>query len=369
MRICFLHVGFLNAGGIERAVSMLSNALCEEENVEIFSLGLIRPKENVYKLDERVTDSSLYDFKTTIASAILKYKAIQKTVKYIKMNNIDIVVGCGSPYFLLSVIAAKLCGIKSICWEHTNPKIVNEFRFQKQVRRFGLKLSDANVVITKKALSFYNLRRKRSNFLIYNPIDKALIKEKVIYNNASKKIISVGRLQKVKNYDLVVQLCKKLVKKFPEWSWDIYGDGGEKEHLQKLIDENEVSGFLTLKGNDPDIYNKYDKYSFIVMTSIYEGFPMVLLEASARGLPMVSFDVETGPSEIITEGENGYLIPDFDDVQLLKKIEELINDSDRREKMSKRAQEIAENFYMQEIVPQWMRVFEEVLYGNKRIFK
>ena len=365
MKVCFLHVGFLKAGGIERATSMLLNALCEEKDFEVHSLGLLKPEgANAYELKDAVVDSTLYDFGTTMFEALTKHKAIQKTVKYIKDNKIDIIVGCGSVYFLLAVIAAKLCHIKSICWEHTNPKITTEFKFQKQIRSFGCRFSSANVLITKKALSFYNAKRKKNNYLIYNPIDNALLDSEVCYNTDSKKIISVGRLEKVKNYDIGVELCKHLSEKFPDWSWDIYGDGSQREHLQKLIEENGVSHFLCLKGNSTEIYKKYDEYAFIVMTSQYEGFPMVLLEASARGLPLVSFDIETGPDEIICDGHNGYLIPDYNREFLLGKIAELMRDSEKRKSMSDNAQKRAKTFYLKQIIPEWKKVFEEVLYGN-----
>ena len=234
---------------------------------------------------------------------------------------------------------------------------------------FGIHFSSANVVITKKALSFYNSKRKKNNYLIYNPIDDALLETEVDYNIHSKRIISVGRLQKVKNYELVVRLCERLAVEFPDWSWDIYGEGSERKHLQELIDEKGLSGFLRLKGNVSDIYKKYDEYSFIVMTSRYEGFPMVLLEASARGLPLLSFDIETGPNEIISEGYNGYLIPDYNSELMLGKIEELMTDSRTRKCMSDNAQKRAEDFYTKKIVPEWKKVFEEVLYGNKNLFK
>lgn len=370
MKVCFLHQGFSNAGGIERAVSMLLNVLCLDKGFEIHSLGFIKPKEkNVYDIKREIVDSNLYDFKTTMFSALLKHKVIRKTVKYIKDNNIDIIVGCGSPYFLLTVLAAKLCGIKSICWEHTNPKITTEFKFQKQTRLFGILFSSANVVITQKALSFYNSKRKNKNHLIYNPIDNQLLKSEVNYDVNSKKIISVGRLVKVKNYDLVVQLCEHLADRFPDWSWDIYGEGAERSHLQKLIDGKGLSDFVSLKGNTSEIYKKYDECSFIVMTSRYEGFPMVLLEASARGLPMVSFDIETGPNEIISNGYNGYLVADYNEEMLLQKIEELILDSNLRKNMSNNAMERAKAFCIEDAVAAWKRIFKGVLYGNKRDFK
>ena len=132
MNVCFLHAGFSNAGGIERAVSMIMNALSKEKHVKLFSLGFIKPeKENIYPVNPNISDDSLYTFRLSMFSALLKHRGIQKTMKYIKENNIDIIIGCGSPYFLLAVIAAKICRIKSICWEHTNPKIENEFKCQR----------------------------------------------------------------------------------------------------------------------------------------------------------------------------------------------------------------------------------------------
>lgn len=360
MNIAFIHAGFSNSGGIERVVSIILNSLSKDESLNIFSIEYIKGSKQCVEINSCVHRFYLYEKPISMTNAIAKGKIIGKVKKIIKENKIDIVIGCGVLYFPVTVVASKSAGAKSVCWEHTNPKVTDDYKFQKQMRAFGLKFSDANILITKSAKTFYDSVKAKKNVLIYNPVDDKLFENQCVYNAQSKKIISVGRLCYAKNYDLLIKIAEKVLSRFEDWSWDIYGDGEEREHLEKLISDTCVKDRLILKGNALNIYELYPEYSFLVMTSRYEGFPMVLLEAAAKSLPLVSFDIETGPNEIINDNVNGYLIKNNSREEMEAKIGDLIIDAEKRQMMSDNVFKTAQTFSVDKICKDWKLFFEEV---------
>ena len=360
MNIAFLHAGFSNTGGIQRVVSIILNALSKDSNYNLFSIEYIKSENKDVKIDERVHRFSLYDYDISMTKAILCGKVIGKTRKILKDNHIDVIIACGVLYFPVAVLAGKLSGVKSICWEHTNPKVANDCKFQKQARHFGLRYSSANLLITESAKKFYDSVKRKKNIRIYNPVDNQLFENPCSYDVESKKIISVGRLCYAKNFELLIELAEKVLSKHTDWSWDIYGDGEEYEKLKNRILNTSVSDRLTLKGNASNIYDLYPKYSFLVMTSRFEGFPMVLLEGAAKSLPLVSFDIETGPNEIIDDGVNGYLIKHGDHDTMVERINSLISNPETRKKMSENVQITAKQFSVEEICEEWKLLLKEL---------
>ena len=362
MNICFFHAGFSNVGGIERVVSILLEDMSAKEEHKLYSLEYAKVENRrVYDTNEKVCVVNLFEKSMSMTRAIIKHHIIRRVRSFLKENNIDVIIACGVLYFPVAVLAAKHTKTKVVCWEHTNPYVSNNYRFQKISRMFGIKHSYKNVVITEKALNFYNNVRKNKNVLIYNPVDQALFDNAPIYNSDSKKVISVGRLCYAKNYDLLIEIAQKVLSDNKDWSWDIYGGGEDYERLKQKIQLTDVSDRLTLKGSVNDIYDRYKDYSFIVMTSRYEGFPMALLEASAKALPMVSFDIDTGPSEIINDGQNGYLIENNNKDSMIQKINLLMSDSDNRIKMSANAYGSSKNFSIEIISKKWNDFFEELI--------
>jgi glycosyltransferase involved in cell wall biosynthesis len=216
------------------------------------------------------------------------------------------------------------------------------------------------VLITESAKKQYDAIKKNKNVLIYNPVEDKLFESAPTYDAESKKIISVGRLCYAKNYDLLIKIADRVLGNHPDWSWDIYGDGEEFSRLKSLIEGTSVADRLTLKGNVLNIYDLYSEYSFLVMTSRYEGFPMVLLEGAAKSLPLVSFDIETGPNEIISDGVNGCLISAGDEDAMVERIEDLIQDPEKRKKMSENAYCTPQNFSVERICKEWKSLLKDM---------
>lgn len=359
MNICFLHGGFAFYGGIGRVVSTLVNELSKNTNWQIFSLSYFNShRPNCFEISSRVYDHYLFDNPINMKKGLLK-GGIRKMRSYIRKYRIDIVISCGVLYNILAIEACKFTNTKCIVWEHTSPNTTSDYPFQWLCRIYGASKSSCNVLISKSAKEMYDKRFRRArNITIYNPIDPKLFDRKVNYSINSKKIISVGRLSYPKNFGIIVDIAKIVMSKYPDWKWDIYGDGEEREMLQNKISDAGLENVVTLRGTTNDIYNIYNDYSFIVMTSRYEGFPMVLLEGAANGLPMVSFDILTGPNEIIEDQKNGFLVEAGNINQMAKCIEFLIENPQARIKMSNNAYAKSKEFSIENIKNKW----EEVLY-------
>jgi len=211
---------------------------------------------------------------------------------------------------------------------------------------------DAVVLLTKRDLSEWQ-KHDGNFFQIYNPLT---FSSDEVSPLTAKRAIAVGRLEEQKNFmDLI--LAWRLVKKgHPDWKLDIFGEGSQRGQLEKVIRSEGLGDVVTLKGTSSDIPGEMLTSSLLVMSSLYEGFPMVLLEGAECGLPMVSYDCMTGPSEIISDGINGYLVPVGDWQGLGKAICKAVENPDiaslGRESKSK-----AGEFSMESIMGKWMDLF------------
>lgn len=359
INIGFLLDGFIG-GGTARVTSIIANNLGKDEAFRCYALAYTRNgKPDIYPTFFPV--KYVYEHKISMRNAILKHQYLRTVKKFVKDNDINVLVACGVQFYPVVTLIAKLLGIKSVCWEHINPTTKNDFKFQDHCRVIGAYTSDCNVVLTKSALEIYNKRFKsKRNIQIYNPIDSALLQKIEQYDNTSKKIISVGRLGYQKNFERLIDIAESVFKDNNDWIWDIYGEGPDRVKLEKLINDKNLENRVILRGQVGNLYDCYNEYAFIVMTSRYEGFPMTLLEGAAKGLPMVSFDIPTGPNEIIHDGENGFLCKDAGNNEMIEKIRYLMNDQSLREKMSVKSRKTADSFSVDRIIKEWNKLLKTI---------
>ncbi|UIR56000.1 glycosyltransferase family 4 protein [Sphingobacterium sp. SRCM116780] len=177
----------------------------------------------------------------------------------------------------------------------------------------------------------------------------------------NKRVIAVGRYDYQKGFDDLIQAWKLVKQQAPDWTLDIFGHGPLEQQLNGLINELKLSDVVHLCPPTKAIEQEYIQSSIVAMTSRYEGLPMVLLEAQACGLPMVSYTCKCGPRDIIQEGKNGFLIPEGDQKLFATQVLQLIQQPDLRKKMGQYAQKNAVNYSEAKIMQQWIRLFKEVL--------
>jgi glycosyltransferase involved in cell wall biosynthesis len=177
---------------------------------------------------------------------------------------------------------------------------------------------------------------------------------------SAKRVISIGRYDYDKGNDLLLQAWAIIEKQMPEWTLDIYGNGNIAPYQNQIIELGVDPQRCHLLGPVTDVKKKYLSSSVFVLPSRFEGFGLVIIESMACGVPVVSFDCENGPRSIITDGEDGFLIPPFDINLLAKKIMLLMNDHELRCAMGINAQKAASQYEMDKIGLQWRLLFEEL---------
>ena len=355
MNVCFLLGGFQSNGGIGRSTSIVVNALCEREDIQVHTLSYCHTnRPMLYSLSNKIRQHSLFNQSTSMLNALIRKKAIAKVRKLLLENQIDVLVAAGALFYPLAILATRGTATKCYCWEHTSPDVTSDHRFQGLCRRFAIKRADKLIVLTKSAKQYFTEQFHAPTdklVQIYNPVENCDSEHP--YDPSSKKIIAVGRLAYPKNFDRLIQMADHFLREHPDWSIDIYGRGEEQHTLQNLITSLGLSQQIHLMGQVNDLYDRYHLYAFQIMTSRYEGFPMSLLEGAAHRLPLVSFDIPTGPNEIIEDGVNGFLVNKNDDERMIQCINRLIDDAHLRSSMSEAAYSMVQKFKLNDIINQW----------------
>ena len=178
----------------------------------------------------------------------------------------------------------------------------------------------------------------------------------------NKRVIAVGRLDYQKGFDRLVQAWQ-LVRhtgKFTDWKLDIFGQGEWMEMLQQMIDKAELQDSVRLNRPTKQIGEEYVKSDMLVMSSNYEGFPMVMIEAMACGLPVVSFDYKCGPKDIIQPGINGLLVPNGDIQALADAMMVMMSDEAYRKMLSQNARKVVDTYSEQAVMSQWILLFTSI---------
>ena len=181
-------------------------------------------------------------------------------------------------------------------------------------------------------------------------------------NPHSHRVIAVGRLDYQKGFDRLVKAWALLPKDLrDDWRLDIFGQGEWEVMLRELIKKKCVEESVSVNAPTKEIFKEYASSAFLVMSSHYEGFPMVLLEAMACGLPGVCFTFPCGPGDIIRDGENGLLVPEGDIPALSSAMARLMRDPSLRERMSAKAREIVDVYSEEKVMQQWIQCFQRLL--------
>lgn len=180
------------------------------------------------------------------------------------------------------------------------------------------------------------------------------------YSERSNRIICVGRLTRQKGFDYLIKAWAMISKKYPTWRIDIFGHGDMETTLNQIIIDYNLSNCTRINEPSENIYEEYETSSIFVLSSRYEGFGLVLVEAMSCGVPCISFDCPNGPAELITHGEDGLLVPLGDIEKLAESIEWMITHEEERLRMSNNARQKAKQYTAEVIMPQWVELFEKV---------
>lgn len=340
--IVFIITSLQNYGGTERVATLLANRLSDNHNITILSRD-INGKKNAYHLLNNVTDKK---FKTNSLGFLNSIK------QYINHESPDIVVihtmSKLTPCLLLSGLKAK--NIWSL--EHTS-FLFSPFIF-RTLRKLLYHKVDKVIALTQ---------RDKLNYLSF--VDNAYVIPNISpfpitnkeYNAESKTIITIGNLEHHKGYDLLLKAWEQVTSLHPEWKLEIYGAGSERANLEKYCNNKQLTT-VEFRGVTTCPLEVYDSAALYVMSSRYEGLPLVLIEAQSRGLPIVSFDCPYGPAEVVHHNVDGLLVPLSDVSALAQSIIRLIENQSLRKEYSLKARKSAEKFTETYIINKWLSLIE-----------
>ena len=370
--IMMLH---LQHGGIEKQTITLANELCKTYEVEFISTYNMQSKP-AYPVDDRIKIKYLIDGKPNrdeIKSAIKTKNIVQLIkqvikavrilylkkhlmIKEVKKLECDYVLSTRIEFAeMLSKYAPT--NVVTMTQEHLHD---DSKRYVDRARKAFSNLDYLLVLCDGSRENFAKWLKDNKkikivqipNILNYIPDESALLN--------GNNLVSVGRLHPVKNFETLIKAFGIIEKSIPDATLTIVGGGEEYNRLNNLIAQMQLTNKVTITGMvSADQVRGYMLSSDIyVMTSHTECFPMVLLEASAVGLPLVSFDVPVGPRSIIVNGENGYLV-DYADVQhLAERIVHLLRSRSELKELGVNAKKSAYKYTTDKIMPLWRELFK-----------
>lgn len=360
-KVCIVKYSMGAVDGAERVAINLANAFCSRYEVHAVSICSDTGRL-FYPLNEEVHFTNLLNQKARIRKVFLPGAHLLK--KYLNENQIDVAIGIAASTNSFLILGGGRA--KTVFCEHLN--IGNPYcndLGQRAGRFLGAHFADKVITLTEQDrddyIAKYHVPAARAGF-IYNWVDDALLEGNPPYCADAKQIITVGRITPQKGYDLLVQIAEKVFARFPDWQWHIFGGGDppETEQLKNEIQRRGLQNHVILKGQDTELYKRYSEYAVYAMTSYYEGLPMVLLEARANNLPVISFDCHTGPREIVADGQNGLLIPAFNVDLFAEKLCSLMGHREQRQEFSARARDHIDKFGKEQVLKKWCELIDNL---------
>lgn len=353
MRICFVIPGLSNSGGMERVMSQIVNYVAENKNDELHLLMYGAGCEEMFFDISKKVIVHIPQFKYSASNrrmyAIKALKFIRKTVKDISP---DTILSFGEIWNNFVLLA--LYGLKYPIYISDRCRPNKSFgKFHDTLRKWLYPKSTGVIAQTEKAKQIYLTQFQHDNIVVIgNPIrqieDRGIKRENIV--------VSVGRLIDTKNFDQLIDIFAAI--DAPEWKLVIVGGDALKQKnfdlLQYKVNQLGLRDRILLVGQQKDIDSYLLKSKLFAFTSSSEGFPNVIGEAMSAGLPVVAYDCVAGPSDMIDDGNTGFLIPLFDKDSFVRKLRYLMENPIAREKMGEKARSritrfscnvICEHFY------------------------
>lgn len=351
MKKIVFFIATLCSGGAERVVSILTKNMVDcGYTVKILTYY---DKPIFYEIDHRVSVVSVV--RQTNSYNILSNLIWMR--RFFKINA-EVIVSFLSSFNILALISNIFTGIPIIISERTDPR--RGSLAYKVLRDTLYNLADHIVVQSKSSNDYFSPKLRSKITVIYNPIDIKEFFGKAITASKDKLIVTVGRLIPVKNQKLLIHAFSNIRERLPGYKLIIFGEGNCRQELQQTINELGMQECVVLYGNNKNLFPELIHAELFVLTSNYEGMPNALLEAMCLGLPVISTKV-SGATDFIINGVNGILIDLNDAAQLSRAMEKVLLDKKVQYQFGIHAMEIIKDVSVDEIIPKWIKIIEEVL--------
>ncbi len=374
-KITFLML-HLNYGGIEKQVTTLANELSKKYDVKIISLYDILDGKSFYNLNDNVNVKYVFNYgpnKKEIIKCLKSFKVITffkeifKAIKilYTKYFGLRKIINSLDTDILISsrIEFSKQVhrdDIITIAQEHS---FINTDKYIKKVKK-SFSGIDYLVVMTKKAKEKYELWLKDCRVRPQVIVIPNMVKENKdgqVSSLNNNQIVSIGRLELVKDFYTLILVFSILIKKYPKLVLKIIGEGSQRNKLEELVSNCNLQNNVVFTGKltENQINEELLRSDIFVLTSKSESFSLVLCEAMNFGVPCVTFDVDVGPREIIDDGINGFLVNDRNVDLMVKRIENLLENKSLKSKMGIESVKKVKKFYPINVLKKWEDLFNK----------
>ncbi|MGE8206617.1 glycosyltransferase family 4 protein [Heyndrickxia sp. NPDC080065] len=384
MKIYFLIYDIYGMGGTVRTVLNVANYLVENKyDVEIVSVLRRRAKE-FFTIDPRIKVTILHDdvgrnkkpkdLKSKVINKLNKSKSRLihsddeaytffslltdiKLYNFIKSIDSGILITT-RPSF--NIFASKYANknVVLVGQEHLNFGIYPD-KLKKSIQKHYRNL-DYLITLTDDDTKDYDKIFSDSGVIVRKITNSIPKFNGTISPLNDKVILAAGRLAPQKGFDMLIEAFSKVNKYFPDWKLKIFGFGREKTNLQQLITENRLYNHVYLMGATQDMEGELSKSSIYALSSRFEGFGMVIVEAMQCGVPVVSFDCPKGPAEIISNDEDGILVENGNVDAFADALLDLIGNEEKRKQFAENALVNVKRFEIENIGKLWVDLIKEI---------
>jgi len=378
MRIVYNIAGFYRPAGMERVLADKANWLVRHGHEVTILTTEQKERPYAFPLDERIRVRDLWigyedNNGGSLLDKVLHYPAKQRLHRRRLGQALEEI----RPDITVSMFCNEVNLLPRIKDGSRKVLEVHFSRFKRlQYRRTGL----WGLVDRYRSRQDERLAARYDRFVVLTEADKlnwgnvhdvTVILNPICFHSTAgnsldtKTVLAVGRLAYQKGFDRLLEAWGKIAVHAQGWTLVFAGDGELREELEAQAGRLGIKDQVRFAGNVKDMVSCYANASIVALTSHYEGLPMVLLESQAFGIPAVSFDCPCGPSEVIRDGENGFLVPEGDVDAFADALLRIMNNDEERARMGKNALRDARRWDIETIMPQWIRLFEETLSSQR----
>lgn len=362
-----LVISSLEAGGAQRVMCTMAN-YWSNKGWQVTLISLSGVKEDFYSLDsdvKRIGLDSLKPSENHIQAVYHNFKRLFTLRKAIKNSSADVVISFMDRMNVMTLISTCGLGLPVLISERIDPREQDIGRLWSFLRGRVYPLASKLVVQSKPVLAWASGRWPTlSSVVIHNPVfipDKKAPSAEVLDPEFSW-CIGIGRLVRQKGFDLLIDAFSALLRMGSKnWRLVILGEGEQRDALEKQIEDLGLSGQVLIPGEVKNPADYLDQADLFVMSSRYEGFPNVLLEALACRLPVVATDCPSGPGEIIQQNYNGILVEADSTAALTEAMQRLTQSRELRDQLAQNAAKSVSKFGVERIMKQWEEAIEQAI--------
>ncbi|WP_407163263.1 glycosyltransferase [Citrobacter amalonaticus] len=347
MKILILIEDITLSGGTERvAITLAKNFTAEGVECGIYSLAK-KNESTFYSTD---------DIKIHYGDNNKGLYSRIEAIRLAKKNNMTmLIISMGRLSVEMSLLSRLLFFKRFCCYEH-----ISFTSFSKTIQKIKIiayRLSRGVVFLTHQDEILIKSKIPTVDIVSIENISSFDIISNYSFDKRQNTVLAIGRLTEQKNFSRLLDIWREINR--TDWELVIAGEGPEKKMLTEKINRDGLTN-VKLCGAIKDINRLYMSSKILTLTSRYEGYPMVLVEAQSFGLPAISFDCKTGPAEIIKHNSSGYVIPYSDDRLFIEKLTYLMDHPLALEEMGCKALENARRFTFQETKRKWFAILEKI---------